>query len=306
MANRSLPNGVYTATLTPMREDFSVHIPLLVAHCNWLLNNGSDGIVLMGTTGEANSFSIRERIQTLDAIIENGLPPDRLMVGTGTCSVPETVELTRHAAGHGVGGVLLLPPYYYKQVTDGGLLQYFSSVIDTVGSDSLRIYLYHFPKMSSVSFSPGLIAVLLEEFPGIIAGMKDSTGDFEHMLRIVQEFPDLHFFAGTERHLLNILKVGGAGCISATANITSFAAGQVYAHWEDPVAAQLQDQLTALRLIFNEMPFVPILKQCLARLTNNEDWLHLRPPNAWLDEKVVETVLQELEHSISSALETPR
>ena len=148
-----LANGVYTANLTPLKEDYSVDFELLVEHCQFLLDNGSTGLAVLGTTGEANSFSLAERKEILEQTIKGGIPSDKIMVGTGCCSLPETIELTSHAVSLGFGGILMLPPFYYKSVEDSGILTYFDEVISAVGQNGLRIYLYHFPKMSGISVS---------------------------------------------------------------------------------------------------------------------------------------------------------
>ncbi|HMB92887.1 MAG TPA: dihydrodipicolinate synthase family protein, partial [Rhodothermales bacterium] len=143
----TLPDGVYAACLTPLHDDLRIDHETLAGHARWLLTNGCDGLILLGTTGEANSFSIAERMALLEGIIEAGLPPSRLMVGTGCCAVPDTVALTKHAMAHGVGGVLMLPPFYYKQASDDGIFAAFEQVIQQVGEATLQVYLYHFPRM---------------------------------------------------------------------------------------------------------------------------------------------------------------
>ena len=284
MMEDPLPDGVYAASLTPQREDRSVDHEALAAHARWLLDNGCDGIVLMGTTGEANSFDVVERMDVLDAVLEAGLPAHRLMVGTGCCAVPDSVTLTRHAVSREVGGVLMLPPFYYKNVHDEGVFAAFDQVIQQVGEAALKVYLYHFPQMSAVPFTPELVGRLLEAYPETIAGMKDSSGDWVHMNDMVETFPVLRIFAGTERFLLDILEIGGAGCITATTNVTCPLAGQVFARWQSDEARSLQHRLTELRATIEAYPAIPALKRIMAEQTGRAEWLNLRPPMTPLTE----------------------
>ena len=273
-----LPDGVYAASLTPQHDDLSVNYERLVAHGRWLLDNGCDGIVVVGTSGEANSFTVAERMAALDAVVDAGLPAHRLLVGTGCCAVPDTVTLTRHAVTKGVGGVLVLPPFYYKNVPDEGVFAAFDRVIQQVGEAKLQVYLYHFPQMSTVPFSDALVERLLSAYPDTIVGMKDSTGDWSHMKHVVEAFPGFRVFSGTERYLLDILEAGGAGCISATVNVTCRLAGEVFARWQSEDMRPLQHRLTAIRAAIMVYPAIPALKRIMAEQTGQADWLNLRPP----------------------------
>ena len=217
---RTSLKGVMAASLTPMKDDLTIDHERLIAHCRWLLDNGCNAIAFMGTTGEANSLSVAERMIALDAVLEAGIAPELLMVGTGCCALPDTLALTRHAIAQGVGGMLMLPPFYYKGVSEEGVFAAFDAAIQRVGHDGLRIYLYHFPQMSGVPFSHALIERLLKKYPDVIAGIKDSSGDFENMRSMAAHFPGFDVFAGTERYLLDIMRAGGVGCISASANVT--------------------------------------------------------------------------------------
>ena len=188
MTNSQLPLGVFAAALTPQKKDLRVDYEAFIAHCKWLLMNGCNGIAVLGTTGEANSFSVKERIELLDRLIESGIPPDCLLVGTGCCAIPDTVELTRHAVDHGVGGVLMLPPFYYKQVSDDGLFTTFDYIIQQISDEHLKVYLYHFPKMTAVPFSNAVVERLIRTYPDTVVGMKDSSGDWEHMKFLCENF----------------------------------------------------------------------------------------------------------------------
>lgn len=288
------PRGVFAATLTPMDEDLRVDIALLAAHCKWLLAHGANGIALAGTTGEANSLGVNEKIEMLDALLARGIPAEKLIVGTGCCAIPDSVALTSHAVARGVAGVLMLPPFYYKGVADDGLFASFSEVIQRVGSADLRIYLYHFPKMSSVPLSLDLIARLLKAYPDQIAGIKDSSGDWANMEAMTRAFPDFGVFAGSEAFLLDILQAGGVGCISASVNITSPLAGEVYRHWQEPAANGLQAKLTAVRHAFQSYPFIPALKGIMQQRSGYAGWQYMRPPHLPISQSEIDAALASM------------
>ena len=292
-----LPKGIYTATLTPLNSDLSVNYNLLIKHMEWLLDQGSTGIVLMGTTGEANSFTVSERIEVLDKVIEAGIDPTRLLIGTGTCTIQDTIELTAHAVGNGVGGSLMLPPFFYKDLNDEGILEYFRHVIEGVNNEELRIYLYHFPKMTGVPFNLEILEKLLDAFPDEIVGMKDSSGDLTEMQKVCESLPGFQLYAGSEKFLLNNLRCGGPGCISATFNASIKYGAAVYRHWMADNADQLQEELTNLRSRFEVTSFVSGLKYLFANWTQNDKWLNMRPPNSLPDINTQETLLSNFDHT---------
>lgn len=283
------PRGVFAATLTPMDEDLRVDNALLAAHCKWLLAHGANGIALAGTTGEANSLSVNEKIQMLDDLLARGIPADKVIMGTGCCAIPDTVALTRHAVSRGVAGVLMLPPFYYKGVADDGLFASFAEVIERVGADDLRIYLYHFPKMSMVPLGLALIGRLLKAYPAQIAGIKDSSGDWANMEAMTRTFPGFDVFAGSEAFLLDILQAGGVGCISASVNITSPLAGEVYSAWQEPAANGLQAKLTAVRHACQAYPFIPTLKGLMHQRSGHVGWQYMRPPHLPASQSEIDT-----------------
>ena len=275
-----LPNGLFTASLTPMNEDLSVNFAGLVKHINWLLDNGSNGICLLGTTGEANSFSVDERLKVIDEVVDSGVDPKVLLVGTGTCALPDTIKLTKYAVVKGAGGVLMLPPFYYKGLSDQGILDYFKLVIEGVDDPDLKIYLYHFPKMTGVPFTLELIQKLVTAFPGVIVGIKDSSGDFEGMKAVCEALPGFQLFTGTEKYLLDAMRIGGAGCISATFNASIKQGANVYANWQDANADELQAKLSETRSKFEMTSFISGLKYLYSVWTGDTAWLNMRPPNS--------------------------
>lgn len=284
---------VYAAGLTPCDANLDIDHAHLAAHIRWLLANGCTGVVLMGTTGEANSFGVRQRMETLDAVLHAGIPAGCLMVGTGCCALDDTIKLTAHALRRGVSDILMLPPYYYKRVADEGLLAYFDRVLQTIGTRGLRVYLYHFPSMSQVPFSDALVTRLLSLYPGTIAGMKDSSGDWAHMERMIKSFPGFRLFAGTERHLLKVLQAGGAGCITATANVLCSLAARLVEQQASLGAHYLQAQLTRARSVIESYPMVAAIKELLARRTGDASWYHMLPPNVPLAAEEAERLWQD-------------
>ncbi len=276
----NLPNGVFAASVTPLKDDFTIDHEALFNHCNWLLANGNNGICFMGTTGEANSFSVAERVAALDYLIDRGFPAEKLLVGTGCCALTDSIQLTKHAASQKVGGVLMLPPFYYKGLTDDGLMDYFSLVIDQVKSLDLKVYLYHFPKMTSVPFTLDFVKRLTTKYPGVVVGMKDSGGDWSNMQALLDVFPGFKLYSGTEKYFLDVLRAGGAGVISATTNLTGNLAALVYAKRNEPDADALQGKLTEARLAFEGASFVSGVKHELAKRHKNDNWLNIRPPNS--------------------------
>lgn len=289
--------GVFAAALTPMDDGLNVDHEAFAANCQRLLDDGCHGLGVFGTTGEANSLSADERIVALEALVEGGIPGERLLPGTGSCALTEAVRLSRTALEAGAFGVLVLPPFYYKGVGDDGLFRFFAGLIERVADPRLRVYLYHFPQMTGVGISPPLIERLLEAYPGVIVGTKDSAGDWGRIETLCSEFPDFRVFAGTERFLLDTLRQGGAGCISATVNVTSRQARLVHdAHvaGRDEEATALQKQLTDLREAIEAYPTIPALKGIMGRLIGEDVWRNLRPPLTNLEEGQADELLSRL------------
>ncbi len=278
MTGNSRLSGVFAPVLTPMQSDLSPDPERLAAHCRWLLADGCHGLVLFGTTSEANSLSTDERVELLEAVVAAGLAPAKLIVGTGLCAIPDTVRLTRHAVELGCAGVLVLPPFYYKGVSDEGLFGAYGEIIERVGDQRLRLYLYHIPKISGVAITLGLIERLLESYEGQVSGIKDSSGDWSNTSALLSGFPGFGTFTGTEETLLATLRGGGAGCITATANANAAAIRRLYDAWRTPEADALQERVNAVRRAVQVKPLIPALKRILARLDDDDGWLNLRPP----------------------------
>lgn len=284
---------VYVAALTPMNQDLSVDYDLLISHCHSLLQKGGHGLAILGTTGEANSFSVSERKTILEKLMSNNIASSSIMLGTGCCSLTDTIELTQHGLDLGITKFLMMPPFYYKSLSDDGLYQYFRTVVLRLNFDSLQIYLYHFPALSGIPLSHSLIKKLIDDFPGIFVGIKDSSGDLEHMKKLCRTFPQFQIFAGTEKYLLPVLQAGGEGCISATANITIEECARLANQWQQESAESLQEEVTRKRTLFEGNPFSAVLKQTLAKRDHQPQWLHLRPPLDRLADNIIEEILEK-------------
>jgi 4-hydroxy-tetrahydrodipicolinate synthase len=289
-----LKDGIYAASLTPLDENLNIDHIMFTKHIEWLLNNGCNGVLIMGTTGEANSFAVEERIKVLDMLLTGGIPGNQLLVGTGCCAITDTIKLTKHALACGVGGVLMLPPFYYKNIEDDGLYNTFEYVIQKVNNENLRIYLYHFPQNSGLPFSSELIERLIYNFPEQIIGIKDSSGDWNNMKLICGSFPYFKVYAGNEKFLLNNLKIGGAGCISATVNLSCELASSVFSERNNKIAKGLEGKLIRFREVMEKYPMIPALKQIMSEITNNQEWLRLRPPHVPLRKEKVADLLKNL------------
>jgi len=286
------PKGVFAAALTPLGDDLVPDHAALIGHYRWLLRQGCDGIVCLGTTGEANSFSLDERLALLDALAGTELP-SRLIVGTGCCAIPDSVRLTRMAIEIGAAGVLVLPPFYFKGVSDDGLFAAFGEVIERVADPRLRLYLYHFPKMTGLELGLDLIGRLIAAYPESVVGLKNSSGDWSNIRAMIEAFPGFDVFAGSEEFLLPTLRAGGPGCMSATVNLLAPQTAALYAGWQGPQADATQAQLTLLRRALSRLPAIPAMKAILAR-ERGASWAKVRPPLSPLQAAQVDELLGAL------------
>ncbi len=272
--------GVNAAVLTPMTADLTVDLDRMAAHCRWLLANGCDGLGILGTTGEANSLGVSERLALMEGLVERGIPAAKLLPGVGTPAITDTVLLARRAAELGCPGVLALPPFFYKNPSEDGLLAFFSEVVQRTGG-APKLYLYHFPAQSAVPITLSLVEQLLRAFPGAVRGIKDSSGDFANTRAYVDHFAQDGFevYCADDGHLLQLLAAGGAGCITAASNVTSAVNAGVYAGRDSTAGAEAQAVLTALRRAVTSQALIPGLKALVARHTGDASWRHMRPPH---------------------------
>ena len=276
--------GILAPVVTPFDRNLEPDGPRLVRHCRWLVDNDV-GLAVFGTNSEANSMSVAEKVDLLAQLVDAGIPPARMMPGTGCCALPDTVALTRAAVAAGCAGVLMLPPFYYKNVSDDGLYRSYAEVIERVGDSRLRIYLYHIPPIANVPITLSLIERLVRDYPEQIAGVKDSSGDWNNTSAMLERFqPDgFDVFCGSESFLLATLRAGGRGCISATANVNPAAIARLYRGYTDADADDQQAGLDALRAIFQNYVMIPGMKATIAHYGDDPDWSRVRPP---LDECV--------------------
>lgn len=267
--------GVFTPVVTPFHEDLSINLPAFVAHCQRLIADGA-GVAISGTNSEACSETFEERIALVDAVIDAGIPGERVLVGTGCCAIDDAVVLTRHAIRRGCAGVLVLPPFFFKNVSEDGVFAYYSELIARVDDPALRIVLYHIPALSGVPISLSLIERLVEAFPAQIVGIKDSSGNWDNLVAMLERFPSLSIFPASELLMLRSLPLGAAGCISATNNINARAIAQAFASVTD--AARLHDAIAAMRTTVERFPMVAAVKHTLGQQTNDPGWRRVRPP----------------------------
>ncbi len=275
----SMLKGVIAAAATPLREDLSIDLDALVAHCGHLLGDGGcDGINLLGTTGEATSFARDQRLAAMRAVASSGLPLSRFMVGTGAAALDDAVALTRAAKELGFAGALLLPPFYYKGIGADDLVAYVRAVIDRVGADGLPLYLYHFPANSGVPYVPEAVRRLREAYPRTVLGLKDSSGDLDYSAGLARDLPGFAVFPSAEAAIGRAAELGFAGCISATANVTGpFAQAALTAPAAEARAAGLA-RAVAIRAEIATFPLVASVKEALAILSGRSGWRRLMPP----------------------------
>ena len=325
--------GVLAPVVTPFKTDLAPDSQRFIAHCKWLLSQNC-GLAVFGTNSEANSLSMEERATLLDELVAAGVDPSRMMPGTGCCSIMETVKLTKQAVGNGCAGVLMLPPFYYKDVSEEGLYRYFSEVVQRVGDARLKIYLYHIPPVAVVGITTGLVERLLAAYPNAIAGMKDSSGDWNNTQTFLDAFAKSGFnvFVGSESFLLANLRNDGVGTISATANVNPAAIHSVFAEattrqeagsasgprrttgkykggklpsslksqGDEPAGLDLeslQARLNVVREVFSSRKFpsmIAALKQAIAIYADDPAWRTVRPPLVELTPEQTKTLAVEL------------
>lgn len=290
-------SGVLAPVVTPFRRDLSPDPVRFARHCKWLLAHGCAGLAVFGTNSEANSLSADERMALLEALVQEGVPAETLMPGTGCCALSDSVRLTAHAVKLGCAGVLMLPPFYYKGVSDEGLYRNFAEVIERVGDARLQLYLYHIPPVSQVPITLALIERLLKRYPANVAGAKDSSGDWSNTKAMLDAFAQSGFdvFPGSEVFLLEGMRHGGKGCITATGNVNPAAINGVFENWRAPNADELQRGITATRNLVQKYPMIPALKAIVAHWGRDPEWATVRPPLVELTPEQNKSLVAELE-----------
>jgi 4-hydroxy-tetrahydrodipicolinate synthase len=276
----SRPQGVIAPILTPFENDGRIARDLWISHAKWVLDQGAHYLSPFGTTGEALSVSLRERMQALEWLVEAGISPDRLMPGTGVTALPETVELTAHAVGLGAAGVMVLPSFFYTAVGDNGQARYFGELIETVANPDMRMILYHIPQNSGVPVTPALAARLSEAFPDIVVAYKDSAGDWNNTAAVIAAAPRVAVFPSSEAQLTKGLAAAAAGCISATVNLNAAAIRGVYdAARAGKDVGEADAAIKTFRKTIQGAGLIPAMKAVLAARSGDRRWLNLRPPH---------------------------
>jgi 4-hydroxy-tetrahydrodipicolinate synthase len=293
--------GPYAPVLTPFKPDLSVDTARFVEHCRWLTEQGA-GLAIFGTNSEAASVSLDERMEATEAVVAAGIDPMKLMPGTGLCAIPEAVRLTQHALSLGAPGVLVLPPYYYKTPSEDGLFAYYAEIIERVGDTRLALYLYHFPQMSQVPITASLVERLLKRYPDTIAGLKDSSGDWDNTRTMIERFAShpqgFSVFPASESMLSRAMPLGAAGCISATNNVNPARVRALIDLLEsrgDASAIEaLQREVDAVRSIFQRLPMIAAMKSTLAHACDADEWRIVRPPLQALDANAARDLAAQL------------
>ena len=272
--------GVWTPILTPQNAHYSIDKTRYFNHLRWLLNHGVDGIVIFGTNGEATSFSVPERMELLDWVKEEKIPSEKIMVGTGCSALTDTVTLGKHAVSRGYYHHLMLPPFYYKSPSQSGLVRYFSEVIQQIGDDRLKIFLYEFPQLSGIHFDVNIVLELMEKFPNQIVGYKDSSGNWDNTINILNHCPGLTVFPGSEEFLIPVLAAGGAGVISGTANVNPGYIKETYNAFfaDEELALSCQEGITHFSKAVQTYPLIGALKGLMKHHQGDDIWGNIRPP----------------------------
>ena len=288
--------GVWAPALTPLKKDLTIDFPAMLAHVEWLLSNRCNGVALFGTTGEAPSFSVAERITALEYLLAHNVSPQHLMIGNGFSAPTDTIEVTRHAVESGCKTVLMIPPFYFKDLSADGIASSYRHVLDHVNEPELRVVLYHFPKLSMAPISHDLIRLLIESHGQVIAALKDSSGDWTGTQEYIEQFPTLSILVGNEVFLLRALDIGGAGTITATANINPDGIRNVFDQWLiNDDAKQQQRQADEIRTIVSKYPLAAALKSVLAVHRGKPKWLRVRPPLTELSSSEIAELIDALQ-----------
>ena len=289
--------GVWVPILSPQKKDLSIDLDRLFDHMDWLFDHQIHGIVLFGTNGEATSFSVAERKAVLEAIYNKGVHNENIMVGTGCSALTDTVNLSIHALELGYEHHLVLPPFYYKKPSQKGLFNNYSEIIQRVSQDAFKIYLYNFPQLSGINLDGELVRLLAERFPHNVVGYKDSSGNWDQTLEVMEKTPNITMFPGSEIFLSRVLELGGAGVITGTGNVNPGMVKKTYdSFYHDPEGAGLlQEKIDQFRKAVQKYPLIGALKRLIAHYRQDQEWLHLRPPLTPLSDSEGQTLIDSVD-----------
>ena len=288
--------GLIAPILSPFDDNLAFDQNLYNELAQKLLETGCSGLAPFGTTGEALSVSNNERKAALEGLVNFGIDPNKLIPGTGLCNLPDTIDLCKHALKLGCKGVMTLPPFYFKGMSDDGLFNYYFKLIDGIDDPNLKIYLYHIPQVSGVGLSIDLVKRLFAEFSGVVVGIKDSSGDWENTKALLG-IKGLIVYPGAELPVIDAIRLGAPGCISATANLNGSDISEVIdlchaGKWDE--AEEKHKKVRAVRLMFQDYAPIPAQKALLAKSTGNGNWENLRPPMQPMTEDKLSTLIDSL------------
>ena len=288
--------GLISPILSPFNEDLSFNQSLYNELAEDLLANGCAGLAPFGTTGEALSIGNEERIRALQGLIDTGIDPSIMIPGTGLCNITDTIKMSKHALDLGCHGIMTLPPFYFKGMSDEGLFNYFEKLIEGINHQSLKIYLYHIPQVSGVGLSIELVKKLKKTFPNIVVGIKDSSGEWKNTEALLG-IDELIVYPGAELPVIDAIKLGAPGCISATANLNSSDIAKVINlchdnEWNN--AEELHKKVKSVRMLFQDYAPIPAQKRLLAMKTGNDIWSIVRPPLLSMSKEKGQELAKEL------------
>lgn len=269
--------GVFAAPLAPLRADLSLDVEKYIGHCQGMLDAGCQGLMPLGSTGEAHAFTVDERIAMMDALAASGLPTGKMLIGASALAFPDAIRLVKHAVGIGAGGVCVQPPFYYKPAEDVGLLEFYARVIDGVADDRLRLYVYDWEAALGVHFSLDFFHRLFDAYPNQAVGIKDSSGDAAMLEARCKAFPEKEVFAGSDSMTLTCLRAGGAGIMSGTSNILPDVTTAIFRDYSTEIGAAAQKRLDDIRAAMGGVPWFSALKATQAWLTGDPAWRIARP-----------------------------
>ena len=284
-----MKKAVFSAVLTPFKKDLTLDTKLFISHCESLLKNNIS-LAPLGTTGEANSISISEKVNLIKTIANSDLPKEKIIIGTGNTSFIDAALLTKTAVENNIYSVLLLPPFYYKNVSDEGVYQYYKEIINTVKSTSLRIFLYNIPQVSGVTISIDLVNRLKKEFSDTITGIKDSSGNFENTKKY-KEIKNFIVYPGSEKFLYDGLNIGCSGCISATTNV-NIEAAKLINSFDKSEGESINKKIKSVRDVFEKYPVIPALKA--TKIKEDSNWSNIRPPLVALSDQQRSNLAKDL------------
>ena len=280
-------NGVYCASLTPINKDLSINNDLYLRHCQSLMQKGLDGLTLFGTNGEASSFSIEQKKDAIEFLLNNKINQKILIPGTGSSSLKDAIEMTKFCVDIGTKAVLVLPPYYFKNVSDEGVITYYRNVIEEAGDNNFKFLLYNIPQHSGVTISFSIIENLLKLYPNNVVGLKDSTGDMDVMLKTIKYFNDFAVFCGNGALALHTCRRGGAGAITGDANITAKLLSFIIHNFKDEKEIEnfndLQFLLEKIRSVLSSHEQISLLKAYFSVADKISEWNNLMPPLKGID-----------------------